>query len=163
MLHRDVVGFLNLPQLVDLDDVGVVEVHPDTRFVANFLGKTNLFQGDVGQSKMRLGNLSWATPDATPDGPVTIAVRPEKIALADDGLPAKVSARTFQGGQWLWPILLPPVAALANATYATEVAFFRAHPADDAGSTAVCALLDHNAHRICHKTLRARTWGTAIE
>ncbi|GGB30319.1 ABC transporter ATP-binding protein [Allosediminivita pacifica] len=81
--------------------------HPDTRFVANFLGKTNLFQGDVGQSKMRLGNLSWATPDATPDGPVTIAVRPEKIALADDGLPAKVSARTFQGGQWLLDLDTP--------------------------------------------------------
>ena len=43
---------------------------------------------------------------------------------------------------------LPPVAALVNATYATEVAFFRAHPSEDAGSTAVCALLDPQARRV---------------
>jgi len=45
--------------------------HPDTRFVANFVGTTNLFAGPVAQTL--LGRAG------------TFAVRPEKVWLADDG------------------------------------------------------------------------------
>ena len=43
---------------------------------------------------------------------------------------------------------LCPEAALVNACYATEVAFFRAHPHDCSGTTAVCAMLECESKRL---------------
>lgn len=91
-----------------IEQVGAPEYvygHPDTRFVANFLGKTNIFdaraQTENGTRTIVLDSQTWQAPANCADGDVTIAIRPEKIALADSGLAAKVIGRTFQGGQWL--------------------------------------------------------------
>ena len=51
---------------------------PATRFVANFLGKTNLVNGTT--------------------------VRPEKISFGASGLAGKVRTRIFQGNHWLYQV-----------------------------------------------------------
>lgn len=43
---------------------------------------------------------------------------------------------------------LPPMKAMVNANYATEVAFFREHPGDESGTTAVCMLYDSASRSI---------------
>jgi protein phosphatase 2C family protein 2/3 len=43
---------------------------------------------------------------------------------------------------------LCPAKALCNASYATEVAFFRERPEDDSGTTAVCALVEPSTRRV---------------
>lgn len=48
-----------------------------------------------------LADQSWSHPGCSAPGPVSIAIRPEKLRFADHGLGAQVTARTFQGGQWL--------------------------------------------------------------
>ncbi len=86
-----------------IEQVGAPEEvysRPDTRFVANFLGKTNLFAATATDGQIVLKDQSWAAPTGAA-GPVTVAVRPEKVSVADTGLPARVTNRTFQGGLWL--------------------------------------------------------------
>jgi putative spermidine/putrescine transport system ATP-binding protein len=81
---------------------------PATAFVAQFLGRTNLVRGCVytegGHSHLRVGGVHWLLPHGAPNGPVMVTVRPERIALtgADGmGLPGQISARVFQGHEWL--------------------------------------------------------------
>jgi putative spermidine/putrescine transport system ATP-binding protein len=90
---------------------------PGTRFVADFIGDTNLFRGEVirdgaGKSLLQVDQgLSIelaAQPDKT--GQLSIALRPEKISLATPpaltghGLAGVVESANFQGGSVLYRI-----------------------------------------------------------
>ncbi|HEX2137470.1 MAG TPA: ABC transporter ATP-binding protein [Microvirga sp.] len=80
---------------------------PASPFVSQFLGKTNEFRGDIDGTgsppRLVAGSCAWPAP-AGLSGPVTITVRPEKVAFGDDGrgLRARVLTRIFQGSQWLF-------------------------------------------------------------
>jgi len=78
---------------------------PDNAFVARFLGKTNLIDSEVthrdGKSCVALDASTWTLPDQRPQGPVQIAVRPEKVNLTETGLTGVVLNRVFQGTQWM--------------------------------------------------------------
>ena len=107
---------------------------PATPFVANFLGKTNLLAGELDQhGTLKIAGGHWpigmfATKSNTEvgthadlrrPGPVTLAIRPEKIRLrpehashqpafsAEPGygeLSGTVATRVFQGDHWLYQI-----------------------------------------------------------
>src|SRR6185369_16145900 len=71
---------------------------PATPLVASFLGKTNELDGHVSLGVVTIGTGTWTRPDAA-DGPVTVVVRPEKIAFVPPGpdrLTGKVAMRVFQ-------------------------------------------------------------------
>jgi ABC-type Fe3+/spermidine/putrescine transport system ATPase subunit len=63
--------------------------HPSSRFVADFIGKVNLIEAEVKGTKnghllvdaKSIGNVEIPY-DKTPQGGVTLAVRPEKLKLA---------------------------------------------------------------------------------
>jgi putative spermidine/putrescine transport system ATP-binding protein len=77
---------------------------PKTAFVSNFLGHTNLLKGQASGGEVVIGDGRWAVPEISP-GPVTVSVRPEKIAfgpLSANGLKAAVQARIFHGTHWLY-------------------------------------------------------------
>jgi putative spermidine/putrescine transport system ATP-binding protein len=81
---------------------------PATAFVAQFLGRTNLLRGricsDGGRSRLQVGDAYWVLPHAGGGGAVMLTVRPERVAftVADGtGLLGQVSARVFQGHEWL--------------------------------------------------------------
>ncbi|WP_116655047.1 ABC transporter ATP-binding protein [Pelagibacterium sediminicola] len=82
--------------------------HPQTDFVAQFLGKTNLVSASVrtvnGVKEIVIGDQSFACDTALPEGPVRIAIRPEKMRLASSGIPGIVKNRVFQGTLWLLEI-----------------------------------------------------------
>ncbi|WP_245291287.1 ABC transporter ATP-binding protein [Methylobacterium aquaticum] len=77
---------------------------PASAFVAQFLGKTNDFSARVeGAAPARIVVGGWSAPAPVGvRGPVTVSVRPERIGFAQDGLPARVAARIFQGNHWLF-------------------------------------------------------------
>jgi len=87
---------------------------PASAFVANFLGKTNLFSGsfdiDGGLGIARIGDGRWAV--AGPQGAaLSASVRPERIRFAASGAEApacsiagRVAARIFQGSHWLYQV-----------------------------------------------------------
>jgi putative spermidine/putrescine transport system ATP-binding protein len=76
---------------------------PASEFVARFLGRTIALKGEIvvasGRTSLKLGELMlpWSDHDA---GPVTVSVRPEKMLIADSGLPGRVTRRCFQGAFW---------------------------------------------------------------
>jgi putative spermidine/putrescine transport system ATP-binding protein len=78
---------------------------PASRFVSQFLGKTNDFAATIDRSsataRLVAGSWSGAAP-AGFTGPVTISIRPERIGFGDEGLPAKIVTRIFQGNCWLF-------------------------------------------------------------
>lgn len=79
--------------------------HPETDFVAQFLGKTNIFDATVnisdGRSRMSIGEHAFDGANDLPEGVMRIAIRPEKIRLSAKGLAGTLTNRVFQGTQWL--------------------------------------------------------------
>ncbi|MEA2610879.1 MAG: spermidine/putrescine transport system ATP-binding protein [Chloroflexota bacterium] len=88
-----------------------VEVYdrPVNRFVANFVGETNSFSGDVRTSGGRAmfefdGGGAVEAPSGADEGPATMMVRPEFLGLrapaavaATPGIPGRVSNISFLG------------------------------------------------------------------
>jgi iron(III) transport system ATP-binding protein len=88
---------------------------PESRFVAEFLGRCNFVTGEV--HRLDVGSYMLRTPDlpagiplptgtAPPTGPVTIAIRPEDVHLDDNadsaGWPANITHATFLGESYLY-------------------------------------------------------------
>jgi putative spermidine/putrescine transport system ATP-binding protein len=88
-----------------------VYARPATPFVARFLGRINLLHGTIRREsssfRLRIGDACLTLPCAGGDGPVTIAIRPERVAFATAGaagLSGRVRARIFQGHEWLFHV-----------------------------------------------------------
>jgi len=77
---------------------------PASRFVATFLGKSNVLMGRIAQGRLEIGEETWPSPCRVDAGSVAVTVRPEKIAFADNGLQGIVRNRLFLGSQWLFQI-----------------------------------------------------------
>ena len=60
-----------------------IYAHPATRYTAEFIGQTNLLQGEVHDGVARWGSLQWST--AQPVGAVLFSLRPETVHLVADG------------------------------------------------------------------------------
>ncbi|XWN30414.1 MAG: ABC transporter ATP-binding protein [Devosia sp.] len=76
---------------------------PQTPFVADFIGKSNIFEGVVTGERVFTTGAGAAMDLAAPhpEGPITVAVRPEKVRLQPggeaEGLPGAVVVTTFLG------------------------------------------------------------------
>jgi len=88
--HR--IAVMNHGKVEQLDEPSLIYSQPRTRFVADFIGTCNLFDGTVsGQNQIEvaeLGAVQLALPEGLAAGAdVTLALRPEKIAIvaADSG------------------------------------------------------------------------------
>ena len=102
-----------------VEQVGTpVEIYdsPSTRFVADFIGNTNLFRGEVaadasGKPALRVGEgFVLPLPHASKaPGSLSVALRPEKIRVAapngsDGGVTGRVESTNFQGGFVLYRV-----------------------------------------------------------
>lgn len=88
-----------------------VYARPASPFVASFLGKTNIFFGQVvergGDHSLLVGGELLFMAVAMPFGQVTMQVRPERIRISLDGsagLKGSVISRVFQGASWLYQV-----------------------------------------------------------
>jgi spermidine/putrescine transport system ATP-binding protein len=77
---------------------------PVNRFVADFIGETNIIEADVqtvheGMASLRLGDGPTLTCPAAGQSPGRhhVSVRPERVRLADAGLPATVMRVVYLG------------------------------------------------------------------
>lgn len=59
-----------------------IYAHPTTAYTAQFIGQTNLLQGEVCHSIATCGILRW--PFEEEDGPVVFSLRPESIRICAD-------------------------------------------------------------------------------
>ncbi|PZU90700.1 MAG: ABC transporter ATP-binding protein [Chelatococcus sp.] len=89
---------------------------PATAFVADFLGRTNTLRAQADENgTVRLCDVPLPIAKRPP-GPLSLSIRPEKIGFSAAGtglLDAVVTARIFQGTQWLYQLKTPAGAVVA--------------------------------------------------
>jgi putrescine transport system ATP-binding protein len=107
------IAVMNHGRLVQVGIPAEIYERPNSRFVADFVGSVNLFEGEVtaGFNKLSIAiadaNAAVSLPDATdlPAGTrVVLALRPEKLRLSQErgegfALAATVASIDYQGGQ----------------------------------------------------------------
>lgn len=94
-----------------IDRPDVVYRDPRTPFVAGFIGTMNLIDGRVANGRFSRGGLQ--VPLAVPDGPATLAIRPEALELvAAESGQARVHRVTDFGTHGLVDLALPDGARL---------------------------------------------------
>jgi putrescine transport system ATP-binding protein len=92
------MGVMNHGRIVQVGSPTEIYEFPATRFVADFIGSVNLFEGELvssetGRSKIRSGELSCGlevdrSVGSAPGETVWVAIRPEKIAIVREELPS---------------------------------------------------------------------------
>jgi spermidine/putrescine ABC transporter ATP-binding subunit len=103
MVMSDRIALLRSGELEQVATPREIYGQPATSYVAQFIGHTNLLQGQVRAGVVKCGPLAWTS--ALPDGPVRFSLRPENIRLASQDaaspgsvrLRGKVNHQAFHG------------------------------------------------------------------
>jgi putative spermidine/putrescine transport system ATP-binding protein len=96
----DRVAVMNAGRIEQIGSPEDLYLRPATEFVAGFVGLANRLEGVLEHGRVSVvGQELVALPSAVQDGPVTVFVRPEDVALAGSGLPAIVISTSFLGAQ----------------------------------------------------------------
>jgi ABC-type Fe3+/spermidine/putrescine transport system ATPase subunit len=115
----DRVAVMNAGEIIQVGAPSEIYRRPATRFVSEFLGTANIFEGRVegaagpGVWRLRLdgGAGLVASASAPPiDETITIAIRPERMAVAPSGqglIPARVQDRVFRGSYYAYELRVP--------------------------------------------------------
>ena len=94
MIVADRMGVMDSGRIVQVGSPADIYERPASRWVADFIGDVNLFEGRVGDDRRSVegtaaGRLVVATPiEAEPRTPVWVAVRPERVHITRDKPPA---------------------------------------------------------------------------
>ncbi|HET9139189.1 ABC transporter ATP-binding protein [Actinophytocola sp.] len=89
----DRIAVMEAGQIRQVGSPRTVFQHPNSTFVANFIGSTpmNLLPGEVRSGTVQVAGAKLAEADL-PDGtPLVVGIRPEYLHLGDDGIPGTVS------------------------------------------------------------------------
>jgi len=90
MILADRIGVMDRGQLMQVAAPAEIYERPNSRWVADFVGDVNLFEGRVGDERTSLegtaaGRLRVAAPiDAAPGAPIWVAVRPERMRMSHE-------------------------------------------------------------------------------
>ena len=111
MSMSDRIAVMNKGRLAQVDDPFTAYEHPGDRFVSNFLGKSNMFDGTVkdladGLAVIDVGGIELPTKVSNLEQgePVHLSVRPEKVRLVETDeaiLTGTVDAKIFLGNHWV--------------------------------------------------------------
>jgi spermidine/putrescine transport system ATP-binding protein len=80
MVMSDRIALLRRGELEQIASPREIYSRPATAYTAQFIGHTNLLQGEVKGGVVRCHSLSW--PVSLPDGPVLFSLRPEHVRVA---------------------------------------------------------------------------------
>ncbi len=113
----DRVAVMNAGEVVQVGDPSTIYQRPETRFVSEFLGTSNVFEGTVeheaepGIWGLRLsdGGLALAASASRPKvgGRALLAVRPERISIVppqDGAMRAQIQDRVFRGSYYAYEL-----------------------------------------------------------
>ncbi|MBI0434612.1 ABC transporter ATP-binding protein [Roseomonas sp. KE0001] len=114
MATADRIAVMNSGRIEQVDAPHVIYTRPRTRFVAAFIGRTNLLEGRMANGEIGLDGfaLKAAQLNGSPSDagrPILLSVRPQSMALhrrepvPQDGRPvlaATVAQRTYLGESW---------------------------------------------------------------
>jgi spermidine/putrescine ABC transporter ATP-binding subunit len=112
----DRIAVMRAGRIAQLGPPREIYDRPRSRFVADFIGDTNILEGTAEGSSIRLpGGWTSPLPGPLPAGPAAAALRPERVRLAAPGaglVDATVEEANFLGDSVLLKLLLPGGAAL---------------------------------------------------
>src|SRR4051812_32150737 len=122
MALSDRIAVLNKGRVEQIARPEEAYSRPASPFVASFLGKTNVFSGEVVEgcdgADFSLGGTRFKLGARLPAGPALARVRPERVTIsagAAAGVKARVRTRVFQGAHWLFQLDTPAGAAVVLA------------------------------------------------
>jgi ABC-type Fe3+/spermidine/putrescine transport system ATPase subunit len=109
MVTSDRIAVMNHGRIEQIDTPYAIYNHPATRFVAGFIGRTNLLEGHCENGAFRCDGLVIG-PLRTANGPCALSIRPQSIALStappgpsDDArivLEGTIRERAYLGEFW---------------------------------------------------------------
>ncbi|WP_373100891.1 MULTISPECIES: ferric ABC transporter ATP-binding protein [Pasteurellaceae] len=81
--------------------------HPNSLFLANFMGESSIFNGTLQQGMLTLNGYRFALPHSErfglPDGDCLVGIRPEAVSLKSDGEPTQrctITSAVYMGNHW---------------------------------------------------------------
>ncbi len=105
MTMADTIAVMNAGVVEQMGHPAELYEHPRTTFVANFLGQSNLLEGQARSAGAEIEvDVQGATLRAVPErssvgsGPVRLGVRPEKVSLVDSSAPVDGQLNRLGGG-----------------------------------------------------------------
>ncbi len=129
----DRVAVMNAGRIVQMGAPSTIYQRPETRFVSEFLGTSNVFEGTVEQEaapgiwRVRLGDgaillASCASRPRTGERAL-LAIRPERISIVapeKGAMQARIRDRVFRGSYYAYELLVPgrtaPIFAYQQAS-----------------------------------------------
>ncbi|NKC33524.1 ABC transporter ATP-binding protein [Falsiroseomonas selenitidurans] len=112
MATSDRIAVMNAGRIEQVDAPHMLYTRPRTRFVAGFIGRTNLLQAQLRNGEIGFGGIAMQAgqvpgAEAAAGGDILVSVRPQSIGLhrarPDGGGPVLggvVAQRTFLGETW---------------------------------------------------------------
>jgi putative spermidine/putrescine transport system ATP-binding protein len=109
MTMSDRIAVMSAGRIEQLGTPTEIYSRPRTRFVADFIGEINLFDGEWRDSAFRIAEGAvLPTEGSGRSGRGTIAVRPERMGFAAPGeapLAAHIESTSFVGGQMIYRLV----------------------------------------------------------
>jgi spermidine/putrescine ABC transporter ATP-binding subunit len=105
----DRIGVMNAGRLEQVGNPTEIYDRPQTRFVAEFIGEINLFEGAVVADRFVAADSRPLPALCDGAGPATLALRPEKLHLVDPGagvMDGVLCDASFLGDQVLYTVVL---------------------------------------------------------
>ena len=118
----DRIAVMNHGRILQVGSAAEIYHRPATRFVAEFLGTSNIFAGTASGAMLKIAGGTLPLPPGAPGaGPVLLSVRPERVALgpAAEAMPNRLQVRVvssvFRGAYTAYQLHAP---ALDKEIYA---------------------------------------------
>lgn len=103
----DRIGIMNAGRLDQVGTPADIYDRPASRFVAGFIGEINLIDGTMAGGRFAAHDGTPMPSPAGPDGPATLALRPEKITLGPAGsgvVDGTITDASFLGDQVVYTV-----------------------------------------------------------
>ena len=103
----DRIGIMNAGRLDQVGTPADIYDRPASRFVAGFIGEINLVDGTMAGGRFAAADSTPMPCPTGPDGPATLALRPEKITLGAPGsgvADGTITDASFLGDQVIYTV-----------------------------------------------------------
>lgn len=103
----DRIGVMNGGRLEQVGTPADIYDRPGTRFVAGFIGEITFLEGRMAGGRFVAPDGAALPGPPGPDGPATLALRPEKVTLGPAGaglLDGRIADASFLGDQVLYDV-----------------------------------------------------------
>jgi spermidine/putrescine transport system ATP-binding protein len=93
----DRIAVMNAGKILQIGTPQDIYMRPANRFVASFIGETNFLPGIITPGGVTLGCGETVPVTTTAQGKITLAIRPEHVRVAEQGIPASITNLVYFG------------------------------------------------------------------